>query len=76
MTFSEKLRELRTAAGLSQSQLAAEAGVSLDTLQDYEQGTRRGDPKLRLAVKLAQAMGVSVAIFEGCFMDKKAKRGK
>ena len=32
-----KLKQIREQAGLSQSQLAERAGVSLRTLQDYEQ---------------------------------------
>lgn len=33
-----KLKELRTAQGLSQSKLAATSGVNVRLIQDYEQG--------------------------------------
>lgn len=33
-----KLKELRTAQGLSQSKLAAASGVNVRLIQDYEQG--------------------------------------
>jgi len=35
-----KLQKVRLAAGLSQSQLAAKAGISLRTLQHYEIGDK------------------------------------
>ena len=37
---NDRLQELRKAAGMSQSQLAKAAGISLRMLQDYEQGAR------------------------------------
>lgn len=37
---NEKLQNLRKAAGLSQSQLAKEAGVNFRMYQNYEQGVR------------------------------------
>lgn len=36
--MSNKLQEKRKAAGLSQAQLAGRAGLSVRTLQHYEQG--------------------------------------
>lgn len=38
-----KIKEMRQAAGLSQSQLAEKAGLSLRTLQHYEQGSKDFD---------------------------------
>lgn len=52
------LKELRVKAGLSQSQLANEVGISVRTIQDYEQG--RSDINgigLARAKKLADALG-------------------
>ena len=76
MTFAEKLRRLRADAGLSQSQLAVAAGVSLDTLQDYEQERRRFHPRLEFACALARGLGVSVVVFEACCQAEKPKKGK
>jgi DNA-binding XRE family transcriptional regulator len=69
MTFAQKLKLLRDKAGLSQPQLAAAAGIPVATLRDYEQGGRRRHPTLWLAIKLAQALGESVAAFEDCTPD-------
>lgn len=57
-----KLSTIREAAGLSQSELALKSGVSLRTIQAYEQGTR----SILLAnyltlYKLALACGCSVS---------------
>ncbi len=51
------LQRLRTAAGLTQSQVAASAGVPLSSLQNWE--IDRREPAFRAAVALARALGVS-----------------
>lgn len=38
--MTKKLKELRQAAGLSQSQLAEKTGINVRTLQHYEQGSK------------------------------------
>ncbi len=59
MKFSEKLRQARINAGLTQSQLASELGVSLRTVTNYETGDRY--PKKReLYKKMAEVLGVEV----------------
>lgn len=51
------LKEYRTAAGLSQSQLAKVSGVSLAMIQFYEQGARDINKAEALTIyKLAQAL--------------------
>ena len=60
-TFGEKLRELRTAAGLTQAGLASASGVPIGTIRDYEQGKR--DPLLSTAQKLAHALGKGLDAF-------------
>jgi transcriptional regulator with XRE-family HTH domain len=60
MAFGNRLRELRKTAGLTQAQLARRAGVTLATLREYEQARRRADPSLRMAARLAVALGVGV----------------
>lgn len=59
MKFSEKLRQSRINAGLTQSQLAKELGVSLRTVTNYETGDRY--PKKReLYKKIADVLDVDV----------------
>jgi transcriptional regulator with XRE-family HTH domain len=64
MTFGEKLRELREAAGLTQAALAAASKVPIGTIRDYEQVRR--EPLLSTAFKLAKGIGVSVEEFSVC----------
>ena len=63
MTFADKLRELRVAAGLTQGSLAKASGISLGAIRDYEQGNK--EPKLSSAQKLARALGTDCTAFEG-----------
>lgn len=56
-----KLQEVRREAGLSQSQLAEKAGISVRTLQHYE----IGDKDIRKAavetvLKIAEALGCDI----------------
>src|SRR5438270_9824796 len=80
MRLGEKLKELRTAAGLTQAGLAEASGRGLGAIRDYEQGNR--EPLLSTAFKIAEALGVSVEVFRDCaFKDdtepaKKPKRGR
>ena len=41
--MTKKLKEMRQAADLSQSQLAEKAGINVRTLQHYEQGSKLFD---------------------------------
>lgn len=53
-----KLQERRRAAGLSQSKLAEMVGLSVRTVQHYEQGTLDINGAAALTVyRLAQALG-------------------
>jgi transcriptional regulator with XRE-family HTH domain len=61
MTFGQKLKELREAAGLTQAQLAAASGVPIGTVRDYEQ-TRR-DPQFSAVQKLARGLGLGIEAF-------------
>jgi putative transcriptional regulator len=57
------VRELRSERGLSQGQLAAEMGVSRQTINSIEQ--ERYTPSLPLALSLARFFGTSVeAMFD------------
>ena len=53
-----KLRELRTARGLTQQQLAAQVHVSARTILSIEKG--QYSPSLMLAYRLAEVFGTSV----------------
>jgi transcriptional regulator with XRE-family HTH domain len=57
------LHRLRKKAGLKQLELARLAGCSQAAVVFVETGARQ--PSWGLAVRLAQALGVSVAVFEG-----------
>ena len=48
MTFAAKLKQARTSAGLSQSALARELGVSTYTVKSWEAGRREPPIKLSL----------------------------
>jgi predicted ATPase/transcriptional regulator with XRE-family HTH domain len=57
-TFGDVLRRLRTAASLSQGQLAERAGLSRNGIADLERGVRR-TPRLETVRMLAEALSLS-----------------
>lgn len=61
--FAAALARLRTAAGLSRYRLAKLSGVSALHLGRLESGEQR--PSLATAQKVAAALGVSMAVFDG-----------
>jgi transcriptional regulator with XRE-family HTH domain len=58
MGFKENLRRLREQAGLTQTQMAAKAGVPFRSYQNWETGSR--EPRIAALSTLAEALGVSV----------------
>jgi DNA-binding XRE family transcriptional regulator len=74
MTFAQKLRKLRDAAGLTETALANKAGLPFATVHAYGYGARQ--PTLANAVRLARALTVSVAVFEVTVPMTKRKRGR
>jgi transcriptional regulator with XRE-family HTH domain len=52
-----RLRSLREKAGMTQMQLAMNAGVSLSLVAQIEQGARP-DPRLSTLLSLAKALGI------------------
>lgn len=60
MGFGDQLRTARERAGLSQQELADKAGISIDSVQNWEQGRTR--PRLPALGQLAQALGVSLDV--------------
>jgi transcriptional regulator with XRE-family HTH domain len=63
MDISDVIRSRRAALGLSQSELARTAGVSVRQLARYEAGDQQ--PVLSAAVALADALGISLAQLAG-----------
>lgn len=62
VTFAEKLRELRLAAGLSQEELATRAQLSAGALKQWESGKRQ--PQLRAVQKISKALGGDLTLFK------------
>ena len=62
-TFAARLVRLRAAAGLTQAQLAARSGLSLQAVCFWEQGRRA--PTLASAGRLAAALGCALAELAG-----------
>lgn len=60
--FAKRLKEARKKAGLSQAELAQRCDIAISTLSTYEKATgeKGAAPKLDIAVKLADALGVSL----------------
>jgi len=60
MKFAEKLRSVRVAAGLTQAELGARAGVARPNVVAYETGRR--EPRFDSALALLDAAGAEVAV--------------
>lgn len=58
VTMNSEVRNLRTAAGLSQGALALALGVSRQTINAIETG--RYDPSLKLAAQVSRYFGHSI----------------
>jgi transcriptional regulator with XRE-family HTH domain len=69
MTFGDRLRHERESRGWTQQQLAAKAGVPQETISRLETGKHRG-PQMAVAVKLAQALKVSLDYLAGRYEDE------
>ena len=63
MEFRETLRQRRTELGMSQAQLATAAGVDVRQLKRYEAG--QSHPVLPMALRLADALGISLTELAG-----------
>jgi transcriptional regulator with XRE-family HTH domain len=59
MLFGDKIKELRTSAGMSQQELANKAGLSLRSIQNYESNQRY--PKdVEILNKLCKALNTTI----------------
>lgn len=56
-SFSEKLKDARSEAGITQAELAEKIGVSVRSVQAYEQGVK--SPRQNTMIQLAKALNVS-----------------
>jgi transcriptional regulator with XRE-family HTH domain len=75
MLFGERLREVRTAKGLSQKKLAADAETHQQSIARWETGERI--PGFDDILVLCGALGVKCTTFEGCeFTKPTAKRSR
>jgi transcriptional regulator with XRE-family HTH domain len=61
VSFGEKLKAMRKAAGMTQAGLAEASGVPIGTIRDYEQLKR--EPLLLTAAKIARALSVRLEEF-------------
>ena len=58
MKIVNKVKQYRTSAHMTQSQLAERSGVSRQTISDIETG--KHDPTISVVLLLARALGVKV----------------
>lgn len=57
--MENKIKQLRTAAGMTQRELAEKAGVNIRQIQKYEVDQPEiGNVSLRIAIALADALGI------------------
>ena len=61
--YGETVKRLRLLSGLTQKQLASEAGVALNTVKNLESGKLK-NPTLNTLIKIADALGISVILGE------------
>lgn len=68
LTIGENIKKYRKAKGFTQKELAESVGVAAITIQQYERNVR--EPKMDTVVRLAQALGISVAdLYGSCITD-------
>ena len=73
MEFGTMLKQLRERKGLTQAALAQRSGLSLRTIQGWEQGRRQ--PVSADFFRLTKALGVSADEFGGLVLkEEKTKR--
>jgi putative transcriptional regulator len=58
--LSKMLKKLREGKGMTQAQLAEKAGITREYITMLESGAK-ANPSLDVAVRLAKALGVSIA---------------
>ena len=68
MEFSERLKDLRKQAGLTQVDVAEKLGISQPAYASWERGVKQ--PSQENLVKIAQSLMVSVDYLVGCWEEK------
>lgn len=63
MIYTNRIKELRSARGLSQKQLAEGAGLTVTAVQNYEYGSRK--PAFDALISLADFFDVSLDYLVG-----------
>lgn len=77
MEFKDKLKEKRMEAALTQAELAAKAGVTARTIQNYELGTRK-PANMEVIQKIADVLGTTTAYLlgsSGAYVVEARERG-
>lgn len=64
VAFEEKIKELAKKAGLSESKLAAKAGIPFGTVHNYF--ISKAVPSWINMIKLSEALGVECSVFRDC----------
>ena len=72
MKFSERLKDLRKQAGLTQVDVAERLGISQPAYASWERGTKK--PTQENLVKIAQVLNVSVDYLIGNFSEKNTNK--
>jgi transcriptional regulator with XRE-family HTH domain len=70
--MAARVADLREGAGLTQQELAERAGVSVWTLRRWEQ--KGNTPLVRVLVRVAKALGVSLDVLAGLAEPPAAKK--
>jgi len=73
MTIGERIKALRLKKGLSQRELARQAGVRQATLADLETGIRT-ETRTDIARRLARVLGVTVDYLVGMYGDDESQQ--
>ena len=70
MNIGERIAHLRSRKGLSQPDLARQAGVPLSTLNYVERGIRKGEGlSVGTIRRIARSLGVSLDYLCGMYVD-------
>lgn len=72
MEFSERLKELRKQAHLTQVQIAEKLGIGQSSYADWERGKKK--PTQENLVKIAQVFNVSIDYLIGNFSEKNTNK--
>jgi transcriptional regulator with XRE-family HTH domain len=70
--MATRLKRLREAAGLTQQELAARAGLSISAVTQTEGGQKK-DPRLSTVIALAKVLGVTLDELAGGLAESPPK---